>query len=148
MRAHDLDEVHLVVSRVALDKPAPPGPSFDERIAVLQTDAESYEWLEIRTTDDQLIADIATGYDAVIMGADKWEQVNDASYYLDEAARDAAVDSLPTVVVAQRFGLDIEGAHATVLHTPDEIHDVSSTAAREGARDLMAPGAREHWHDD
>lgn len=146
---YDLDEVHLVVSEVALDKPAPPGPPFTERIALLEADASPFDWLHVRTTQLKLIVDIAAGFDVVIMGADKWQQVNNVSYYDDDAAaRDAAIADLPTVVVAERAGLDIAGASATVLRTPSDIHDVSSTVARSGNRDLMAPEAARRWRDE
>ena len=144
-REHRLDVVDLVVSQVALDKPAPPGPSFEERIALLDADAAAYDWLFVKTTEQKLIVDIADGYDVVIMGADKWIQVNNASYYDSADARDAALDRLPTVVVATRSGLEIVGAE--VLETDEAVHDVSSTSARAGDRDLMAPKAAEGWFD-
>jgi len=147
MEAHDLDEVHLAVSRVALDKPTPPGPRFDERIAILKADAKRHDWLHVSTTDDQLIAEIARGFDAVIMGADKWSQVNDPIYYDNASARDAAVASLPTVIVAERAGIRVRAVDATVLRVPRELHDVSSTAARLGNRTLMAPEAQRRWSD-
>lgn len=142
-----LDSVDLVVSQVALDKPAPPGPSFNERMAILEGDVAEYDWLHVRVTNQQLIADIADGYDVVIMGADKWEQVNDVRYYADHNDRDRAVARLPTVVVAERSGLPIDGERATVLQTPPGLHDVSSTAARGGDRAMMAPLAQKRWHE-
>ena len=53
-REHRLDVVDLVVSQVALDKPAPPGPSFEERIALLDADAAAYDWLFVKTTEQKL----------------------------------------------------------------------------------------------
>ncbi len=146
LRAHALDDIYLAVSKVALDKPAPPGPSFDERIALLESDVAKHDWLHLLVTDKQLIAEISEGFDAVIMGADKWVQVNDVRYYRDASIRDVAVASLPTVVVAERSGLHISGAQATVLRTPTDLHEISSTAARGGDREIMAPHARDHWH--
>jgi len=140
---HDLDEVHLAVSIRALDKPHPPGPSFDERITILQADAKAFDWLEVFVTERQLIADIAEGFDAVIMGADKWQQVNDVAYYADAAHRDAAIACLPTVVVAERSGLPLSGVD--VLQTPEGLQRVSSTRARGGETELMAPEARKRW---
>ena len=145
---HALDLVTLAVSRVALDKPTPPGPPFDERIALLESDLSSYDWLDVNITDRQLIADIAAGYDVVIMGADKWRQVQDERYYDSAAARDAALATLPQVVVAERADFAVTGNQATVLRTPEAIHDVSSTAARNGDRALMAPHARQYWSPD
>jgi len=145
MERHSLDEVDLAVSRIALDKPTPPGPSFEDRVALIEADAAEFAWLSVVTTEHQLIADIAEGYDVVIMGADKWHQVQDPGYYDSDTARDAALARLPTVVVATRSGLAIDGAD--VLETSPEIHDVSSTAARAGDRDQMAPHAKIDWHD-
>lgn len=139
----DLHEVHLVVSKVALDKAEPEGPSFAERISLLEADAAEFDWLVVTTTGEQLIADIAAGYDVVIMGADKWHQVNDVGYYDDEADRDAALARLPEVVVAPRSGS--EAPAELKLETAMVIRDVSSTAARAGDRSLMAPHAAAKW---
>jgi cytidyltransferase-like protein len=143
---HRLDEVHLVVSTVALDKPTPPGPSFDERVMLLEADAAELDWLFVGTTARQLIVDIAEGYDIVIMGADKWHQVNDASYYESAHERDAALARLPQVAVAPRDGL--AAPDALTMQTPTELHGVSSTLARRGRRELMAPHAAANWRDD
>ena len=143
---HGLDTIELVVSNVALDKPTPPGPPLADRIALIEKDLADTPWMTVRTTDHQLIADIAEGYDAVIMGADKWTQVNDASYYGSESERDAAVARLPQVIVAERANYDTPDELR--LETNEGIHDVSSTKAREDDRSMMAPEAAKHWHDD
>ena len=143
--SHGLDEIALVVSTVALDKSTPPGPPLAERIRLIEADLAPYPWLSIAQTDDQLIADIAHGFDAVIMGADKWEQVNDVRYYGSIEARDEAVDRLPTVLVAHRDGSVAPEDHT--IATPEELRSVSSSKARAGERHLMAPHAREHWDD-
>ena len=142
---HDLDEVHLVVSEVALDKSTPPGPPFDERIRLLNADAAEFDWLLIKTTTAKLIVTIATGYDMVIMGADKWRQVNDVRYYGSASERDDALDRLPQVVVAPRTGDEVPDDLR--LETSAEIHDVSSTQARNGDRSLMAPHAAASWSE-
>jgi len=141
--AHDLDEVVLAVSIVALDKPTPPGPDFETRIELLEADVDSIDWLSVETTDKKLLADIAEGYDVVVMGADKWEQLHDVRYYDSDQAMRAAIDRLPQVVVATRAGASAPDRF--VLETPEHLHDVSSSAARAGKRDLMAPEAAKHW---
>lgn len=141
--AHDLDEVHLVVSRSALDKPEPPGPSLARRVELIEAELADLPWLSVRVTELQLIADIATGYDVVIMGADKWEQVNDERYYSSAEERDLAVARLPTVTVARRG--DVAVADDVALETPEELRRVSSTGARQGHTDFMAPHASRHW---
>ena len=144
--AHALDEVHFVVSQLALDKPAPPGPSLARRVELIEKELVDHPWLSVRVTELQLIADIATGYDVVIMGADKWEQVHDERYYASPEERDLAVARLPTVAVARRGDLAV--ADDVILETPEELHGVSSTDARQGRRDYMAPHASRHWDSD
>jgi len=143
---HKLDEVVLAVSIVALDKSAPPGPAFDERIALLEADAAEIDWLSVLTTEKQLIADISEGFDAVIMGADKWEQLHEAKYYASDDAMHEALDRLPQVIVAVRDG-STAPSHL-VLETPEDLHTVSSSAARSGQPHLMAPEAAKRWTDD
>lgn len=144
--AHDLDEVHLVVSMVALDKPAPPGPSLARRIELIDIELADHPWMAVRVTELQFIADIACGYDVVIMGADKWEQVNDERYYASAAGRDEAVARLPQVAVARREGRSV--TEDVVLETPAEFHAVSSSEARDGRREFLAPQAARHWTTD
>ncbi|MDH3705357.1 MAG: hypothetical protein OES57_04785 [Acidimicrobiia bacterium] len=137
---HSLDVVVWAVSEVALTKGSVDRPSFEHRVAVLREEAAAWPWLEVEITGHQLIADIAAGYDVVIMGADKWHQVHDVAFYADSAARDAAVASLPTVAVAPRAGLAVPPA--VRLDVPDEMASVSSSRARGGAVDTMAAAAR------
>ena len=59
--------------------------------------------------------------------------------------RDAALARLPQVAVAPREGLD--SPDALLMGTPADLHGVSSTAARQGRRDLMAPHAAAKWRD-
>jgi hypothetical protein len=135
-----LDVVDLIVSRVALAKEGVERPRLEDRISVLQDAAGSRPWLGIVVTDDQLIADVAAGYDVVVMGADKWAQVVDPAFYGGSTeARDEAVARLPAVAVAPRppFGVP-DGAVAL-----DVIHDASSSAVRDGRRDWMAEEAAE-----
>ena len=91
-------------------------------------------------TDAQLIADIAAGYDAVVMGADKWAQVRDPAWYESPAQRNAALASLTRVLVVPRPGFDVAGAD--VLVVPPHLAAVSSSAARAGRDDLIAPECR------
>lgn len=142
---HNLDSITLVVSAEALGKPTPPGPPLSERIALIERDVAHLDWLSVEMTDRQLIVDIAMGYDVVVMGADKWVQVNDLSYYGSASERDAAVERLPEVVVADRTGFS--PPKDLRLATDESLHDVSSTAARSGDRSIMAPIAAEEWQD-
>ena len=137
----DLDRVDLVLSEVALCKSAH-HVHLAERFTVLRRVAERDARLGATVTGHRLLVDIASGYDVLVMGADKWAQVNDPAWYDSPEARDAALADLPAVAVAPRPGfpvpegvvrLDVEVAHG----------EVSSTAVRSGAHDWMAPEAAE-----
>jgi hypothetical protein len=138
-RQHGLDRVDLAVSRLALDKEHVERPRLEDRLMVLGQLADRLGWLGVVVTDAQLLADIATGYDLLIVGADKWSQLHDVRYYGSAAGRDAALRRLPAVAVAPRpphstpdhLALDLDPRHAAT----------SSTAARAGALDLMIPEA-------
>ena len=136
---HGLGEVHLVVSRVALGKERPDGPVLQHRLEVLERAVSTRPWLRVVVTDAQLIADIADGYGVVIMGADKWAQVNDPAFYPSPAARDEAVRRLPTPAIAPRPPHVAPAEH--VLDLPADLAHASSTDARRGRVDLMAPEA-------
>ena len=126
-----LDRVDLVLSREALGKPAGIGPSVDERRAVLEAVAATRPWLGVVVTTARLIADIAAGYDAVILGADKWAQVLDPGWYGGStAARDEALAALPRVLVAPRAGDHPAGVE--LLDLPDHLGEVSASAVRDG----------------
>jgi hypothetical protein len=130
-RRAGLDRVDLVLSREALGKPAGVGPSVDERRAVLEAVAATRPWLGVVVTDARLIADIAKGYDAVILGADKWAQVLDPAWYGGStAAREESLAALPRVLVAPRAGQHPAGVE--LLDLPDHLGEVSASAVRDG----------------
>lgn len=139
-----LERVHLVVSRRPLGK-SPSVPSFDERVAILRDVAASRPWLEVVISDRQLIAEVAAGYAAVIMGMDKWLQVIDPSWYGgSEAGRDAAVDALPEVLLAVRDGSAHPGPlppRVRLLEVPAAHGPVSSSLVRAGRTEWMVEEA-------
>jgi nicotinic acid mononucleotide adenylyltransferase/predicted RNA-binding protein with PIN domain len=136
-----LDHLDLALSRSALGKELGAHLPLDARVAAIERAARARPWLGVTVTDDQLIADIARGYDVVVMGADKWAQVLDPGWYGgDVSARDAAVGALPRVLVVPRPGFAIENAE--ILDIDDELTHVSSTRARAGEHHLVAPEAR------
>jgi Cytidylyltransferase-like len=140
VRQLGLDRLDLIVSRVALGKEGVERPQLQDRLMVLEEVAASRPWLGALVTDHRLLADVAAGYDVVVMGADKWAQVVDPAWYGGSAAaRDEAVARLPRVVVAPRPGYDTVGVHVLDVD-PDHLH-VSSTAARSHRADWMVPEA-------
>jgi len=141
VHAGALDQLDLAISRVALGKDAATQPPLDARVTLIERLTVTRPWLRVVVTDAQLITDIATDYDVVVMGADKWAQVNDPVWYEGSvAARDAALARLSRVLVAPRPGFPVIGAH--VLDVPEHLHAVSSSAARAGNHDVIAPECR------
>lgn len=139
---YGLDRVDLALSVRALEKEHVDRPLWRDRLDVLEAVARRVGWLGVRTTEAQLLADIAEGYDVLIMGADKWHQVLDVRYYGGSAeARDAAVARLPRLAIAPRPPLEVPAD--LVLEVEDHFADVSSSRARAGARELMVPEAAE-----
>jgi hypothetical protein len=135
-----LDAVELLVSRSPLGK-APAVPSFQDRLAVLQEVATARPWLSIRVTESRLIVEVAAGYDAVVMGMDKWIQVIDPGWYGGSVeARDTAVAALPRVLLVSRPGSVLAGdlpAGIQPLDIPTDHGAVSSTLARAGRVEWM-----------
>ena len=146
-RQGGLDRVDLVLSVSPLGKSDPSlvGPDLPDRLAVLEAIASSRPWLSVCTTPAQLIADLVAGYDAVILGADKWLQVADPAWYGGSVeARDAAVAGLPRLLVAPRAGHSLSLPAGARLLDVDLAHfETSSTDARSGRWELMPQEAAE-----
>jgi hypothetical protein len=138
-RAHDLAEVHLIVSQVALGKEGTAMPLLRHRLEVLEAVVATRSWLRLVVTEAQLIADIAEGYGVVIMGADKWEQIHDERFYDSVRARDEAIARLPTPAIAPRP--PHRAPSESLLDLPEHVAVVSSSRARGGRLGLMAPEA-------
>ncbi len=149
--AHDqgsLDHLDLVVSTVPLGKD-PTGPSFETRVAILEAIAATRPWLGVRVTERQLISEMAAGYDAVVVGVDKWLQIVDPAWYGGSvAARDEAVAGLPRILIVARppEPLPELPAEARLVAIGADFDGVSSSAARAGRREWMAAEAAAH-HD-
>ena len=147
-RQGGLDRLELVVCVSPLGKKDAGVAPLGSRIALLEAICETRPWLGIAVSESELICDIARGYDAVVMGADKWAQVVDPAWYGGSTpARDDAVRRLPQVLLAPR------GSHAPAS-TPEgtivlDLHhghaSVSSTAVREGRLEWLAPEASGAW---
>jgi hypothetical protein len=149
-RQGGLDRVDLVVSRKPLGKDAVQ-PTLDDRVTVLEAIASSRPWLGVRTTDDRLIADVAAGYDAVVVGADKWLQIIDPRWYGGSVtARDEAVTSLPRLLLVVRPPYQVPPdlpPRSLLLEVAPDHANVSSTGARTGQFEWMAREAASsgHW---
>jgi nicotinic acid mononucleotide adenylyltransferase len=137
-----LERLDLVVSRSPLGKEPSDLVRLEDRMEVLERIASSRPWLGVRTTDARLLADVADGYDVLIVGGDKWAQLVDPVWYGgSEVARDEALRRIRRVVVAPRGAQVVAGCE--VLELADVHLDVSATEARSGRTDWMAAEAAE-----
>ena len=133
----------LSVSTTALAKEDVEHPRFEHRIEVLEAAVAGVDWLAVRVTEAQLLADVAEGFEVLIVGADKWWQIQDPAWYGDDLrARDEAMARLPMVAVVPRDDLDTP-PERTLRVAAGRIDGVSSTRARSGALGLMLPAARD-----
>ncbi len=139
MAQRNVDVVVWSLSRITLGKDPDGHPTIDERRAVLEAVAEQYAWLEVQVTDAQLLSEIATGFDVLIMGADKWAQINELDWYESAEHRNAAMAALPELAVAPRPPHLVPIEFAVTFENNERV---SSTAARSGAHHLMLPPAR------
>ena len=139
-RNRGLVRLDLIVSRVALAKEELGLAPIERRIEVLERAAANRPWLEVVVSDHQLIADLADGYDLVVMGADKWAEVHDPEFYDGSTeARDRALARLPTVAIAPRPPHAVPAEHR--LDVDDSMADVSASAVRAGRLEWLAPEA-------
>lgn len=141
--AHDqlgVDQVVCSISEVPLAKDPTQQTPVPERVSAIDTVAADRPWLRVQTTPAKLLADVAQGFDWLIVGADKWEQLHDVAFYGDDpAARDAALSRLPSVAYVPRAGIRAASPPGvTVLDVDSEFRPVSATAVRNGRHDWRA----------
>lgn len=147
VRQCGLDRLDLVLSEVALGKEATHAVSLADRVAVLRAVAADRPWLGVSVTRHRLLADIAEGYDLLVMGADKWAQVVDPVWYGGAIeARDAALARLPAVALAPRpeppvVANGVVPGGVVLLDVHPDHGAVSSTAVRAGTHDWLLPEA-------
>ena len=144
-----LDQLDFAISAHTLGKDDARLSPIDDRVAELLAIVGDDARLGAVMTADSLLADIAEGYDIVVLGADKWHQVLDPVWYGDNESRDEALRRLPTVALAPRPpwplpGEDVaadppNGVVVVILDTDPAHHEVSATGVRSGRDDWRAP---------
>jgi len=135
-----LERVDLAVAAAPLGKPHLAGAA-GARLERARTAIGDRPGLRAIASDSALIADQVRGYEAVIMGADKWAQVLDPVWYADEAHRDRALAALPVVAVAPRDGWEVRewpGVDLRILEVPAHLRAVSASAVRDGRTEWAA----------
>lgn len=133
----NVDVVYFTISSMTLGKDDARLDPIDDRLDELTMLFSDHPQFEARETSSSLIADIAEGFDVIVVGADKWLQVVDPVWYGDTEARDEALRRLPTVAIAPRSGYEIVEAipdviEAVILDTDPLHHPISATAVRAG----------------
>ena len=149
---------------VATGRPGPPGPDRVDRRLWEKTRPgrrSSTGWRcsrrsppaapgwRSRVTDRQLIAEVAAGYDAVVVGVDKWLQIVDPAWYGGSAAaRDAGGGQAAPGPGRWPGPASAAGSclPAAVCSWPSAPSSTGSppSAARAGRRDWMAAEAAAH----
>ena len=133
-----VERVSFVLSERTLGKDAGQR-AVAQRAEALRSAQVDRWWLEVEVTAAQLLVDIAFGFDWLVLGADKWNQICEPQWYGSETARDAALAGLPRLALVERHGHETRALPdgALLLKLPDPaLKHVSSSAVRSGA---------EHW---
>ena len=143
-----LEHVDFAISARTLGKDDARLTPINDRVEELTLIADHDARLGVITTVDSLLADIAEGYDVVILGADKWHQVLDPVWYGDIEARNEALQRLPLVALAPRPPWPLPGENPSadppggvsvvVLDTDPAHHEVSATEVRAGRDEWRA----------
>ncbi len=132
-----LERVDLVLSAAALGKLDATGPTVEERANALRRLLVDRLWIGVVTTEQQLLADIASSYDVLVMGADKWAQINEDRWYESVEHKAEALSALPRLAIAPRPPHDVPD-HAVTLAVSRQLWGVSSTGVRSGRTDWRA----------
>ena len=147
-----LTRLDLLVSRQPLGKD-PAQPPLERRLEVLDAIATTRPWLGVRVTDQQLIADLAAGYDAVVarrrqVAADQRPGLVRRLPLLPRSDPGAPAPPAPGAPPSAHPARPLPPG-AVVLDVDRDHQLVSSTEARAGRRDWMAPEANAAgwWHD-
>ena len=143
-----LDRVDFAISALTLGKDDSRLAPIDDRVAELTAISSGNNRIGVITTPHSLVADIAEGYEVIILGADKWHQVLDPVWYADVDARNEALQRLPLVALAARPPWTMpsedpaadppEGVNVVVLDTDPSHHPVSATDVRAGREEWRA----------
>lgn len=136
-----LDVVELVVSAASLGKDPTRMTEASLRADALAALLSRRTDRRVRLTDAQLLVEIAEGCDVLVLGADKWHQIQQVHWYRgDPAARDAALAALPTVALIPRPPLPTPDPtdRVVIIDVPAWVGEVSSTAVRAGRLDWRA----------
>ncbi len=137
-----LTRIDLAISEVSLGKENVKAPSIDDRVKVIQASVSGIPGAQVVRTSKQLIADIAEGYDVVVLGADKWAQLKDLAFYKDEAHMQDCLRRLPRLAVAPRNNIPVP--EEILLEVSEGIAPISSSEVRQGKFEWMTEEAKKY----
>ncbi len=132
-----LKRIDLVLSEAALGKQHQHVPTAHDRADALRKLLADRPWIGVVVTTNQLLSEISAGYDLLVMGADKWAQINEDQWYESPAAKQQALSGLPPLAIAPRPPHAVP-AQATRLTVARQLWGVSSTGVRSGRTDWQA----------
>lgn len=134
-----LSRIDLTLSRNPLGKAMADDGAFRSRVERLDRMVAGRSRMRSAVRGARLVTDLAEGYDAVVVGADKWRQILEPRWYGGWSERDRALARLPTVLIAPRgddrlddLGPVPDRLEIIVLDLDPELREVSSTAIRDG----------------
>jgi nicotinic acid mononucleotide adenylyltransferase len=133
-------KLDFVLSTDPFAKDSPPTLSLDERIDILHDVTHRDQRLGVSTSPARLIADLSQGYDAVLMGTDKFIQLHDLRFYESPQDMMGRLQQLAQLIVVRR-GDDTTPIPPDVIDLviDPRFRDVSSTRLRAGEDHLGAP---------
>ncbi len=138
--SHGLSRLDIVVSESALGKDDVSHPRLSDRIRVLRSSFERFDNIEVKVTEKQLLSDMSQGYDLLVLGGDKWAQIQELRWYADGQDRERALSMLPAITIAARSNINIpEELRLEVAQ--EHVQNISSTAARAGRHHMMTEAA-------
>lgn len=141
--AHTQLEVDTIVCSLTvspLGKDATAQSPVSERADAIRTFRDERPWLDVAVTESRLLADVAVGFDWLVVGADKWLQLHDPVFYDDDPDLMAhALECLPAIAYVPRAGSYVDPPEGvTLLGVDTRFRDVSATAIRAGREDWRA----------
>lgn len=134
-----VDQVVCSLTVDPLGKDAAGQTPVAERVDAIARFHGARPWLEVAVTHARLLADIAEGFEWLILGDDKWSQLHDPQFYEGSDAMAAALIRLPSIAYVPRTGTASEAPDdVTVVHIDPAMRAVSASAIRAGRDEWRA----------
>ena len=142
-----LRRLDLSISTRTLGKDDDALSSIAARLETIETVIGDDATLGVRITGHSLLAEVADGYDLLVVGADKWHQILEPQWYESPEERLRLLTALPPVAIAPRppfapaslTGAEVPSAvKIHLLETDPEVRPISASAVRAGREEWRA----------